>query len=348
MKKILLDAGHYKNYNKGAYPSYYEGNMTIKLAKYLKEYLEKNYKVQVDLTHSGLTKEMGLYERGAKAKGYDAFYSLHSNATTDTKVTRVVIIRNCLSNKYDAYAKELGDAIKDCMGITQATQVWYKQNSSGNEYYGVLRGAKAVGCDERYIVEHGFHSNYEVAKWLYSDANIKKLAEAEGKVMAKHHKLAKKTTTTTTTTTTTNKTTYVTGVYRVTADTLNIRSGAGTSYDKVTTTSKGSAYTIDKISGNWGHLKSDIGWICLDYCELVSASVETKTETKTETYTTGVYKVIVDTLNVRSGAGTSYDKVDTVAKGSAFTITKVSGNWGYLKSGAGWINISKDYCEKIS
>ena len=72
-----------------------------------------------------------------------------------------------------------------------------------------------------------------------------------------------------------------------------------------------------------------------------------ETEKKDETTTVGVYKVIVDTLNVREGAGTSYEKVGTLKKGEAYTITKISGNWGYLKSGLGWINISSSYCEKI-
>lgn len=70
-------------------------------------------------------------------------------------------------------------------------------------------------------------------------------------------------------------------------------------------------------------------------------------EKKDETTTVGVYRIIVDTLNVRKGAGTSYEKVGTVKKGEAYTIIKITGNWGYLKSGLGWINISSSYCEKI-
>ena len=70
------------------------------------------------------------------------------------------------------------------------------------------------------------------------------------------------------------------------------------------------------------------------------------TEVKEESaYTTGVYKVTADTLNVRKGAGSSYDKVGTLKKGEAYTITKVSGSWGYLKSGLGWIHLG--YTEKI-
>ena len=59
----------------------------------------------------------------------------------------------------------------------------------------------------------------------------------------------------------------------------------------------------------------------------------------------GVYKVTANTLNVRKGPGTSYAVTTTVKKGEAYTITKINGNWGYLKSGAGWIHLG--YTEKV-
>ena len=62
-------------------------------------------------------------------------------------------------------------------------------------------------------------------------------------------------------------------------------------------------------------------------------------------YTTGIYKVNTDTLNIRKGPSASYDKVGAVKKGDSYTIIKVDGNWGYLKSELGWINLK--YCIKI-
>lgn len=59
----------------------------------------------------------------------------------------------------------------------------------------------------------------------------------------------------------------------VTASSLNIRKGPGTSYPVVGSIAKGGAYTIVETSGNWGLLKSyekdRNGWICLDYTEKV-------------------------------------------------------------------------------
>ena len=55
----------------------------------------------------------------------------------------------------------------------------------------------------------------------------------------------------------------------------------------------------------------------------------------------GVYKVNSPdgVLNVRKGPGASYEVSCVVKNGEAFTITKINNNWGYLKSGAGWINL---------
>ena len=52
---------------------------------------------------------------------------------------------------------------------------------------------------------------------------------------------------------------------KVTASTLNVRDGAGTSYGIVTTVKKGEVYTISETKDNWGKLKSGAGWIYLDY-----------------------------------------------------------------------------------
>ena len=54
---------------------------------------------------------------------------------------------------------------------------------------------------------------------------------------------------------------------KVTANTLNVRNGAGTFYKVNTTVKKGEVYTIIKEKNGWGKLKSGTGWICLKYTE---------------------------------------------------------------------------------
>lgn len=58
-------------------------------------------------------------------------------------------------------------------------------------------------------------------------------------------------------------------------------------------------------------------------------------------------KVIDNALNIRSGAGTNYKIVGCIRDKGIYTITKTSGSWGYLKSGAGWISISTKYVKYV-
>lgn len=60
-------------------------------------------------------------------------------------------------------------------------------------------------------------------------------------------------------------------------------------------------------------------------------------------------RIITASLNIRTGPGTSYNKVGEVSKGDAFTIIEenAKGTWGKLKSGAGWICITSSYVEKV-
>lgn len=49
-------------------------------------------------------------------------------------------------------------------------------------------------------------------------------------------------------------------------------------------------------------------------------------------------KITADILNIRSGAGATYNKVGTYKKNTVVTITKVSNGWG--KTSKGWISLS--------
>lgn len=192
MKKILIDAGHYKGYNQSPiYKQYFEGDKMWILHLLLKEYLESTYIVQVDTTRKSITKDMNVFNRGYMSKGYDGFYSLHSNSCGNINVDRVVIIRGIGEKSLDAYCKKLGDGIKGIMGVRDNTEVFEKEYKKG-EYYGVLRGAKEAGIKNRFIIEHSFHSNKASATWLYDDDNLKKLAKVEGDIIAEHHKLERK------------------------------------------------------------------------------------------------------------------------------------------------------------
>ena len=57
-----------------------------------------------------------------------------------------------------------------------------------------------------------------------------------------------------------------------------------------------------------------------------------------------IIKVTGSGLRIRKGPGTNYEIAGTVRKGTKYTIVETQGNWGRLKSGAGWICL--DYTER--
>ena len=61
---------------------------------------------------------------------------------------------------------------------------------------------------------------------------------------------------------------YSVGRYRV-ADSmgLNVRTGPGVGYSKVTALINGTPLLILKVSGAWGYSRGAGGWVCLDYCK---------------------------------------------------------------------------------
>lgn len=58
-------------------------------------------------------------------------------------------------------------------------------------------------------------------------------------------------------------------------------------------------------------------------------------------------KVIVPELNIRAGAGTGFKLNGCITNKGVYTIVSTVGSWGKLKSGAGWINISSRYCQRV-
>ena len=58
-------------------------------------------------------------------------------------------------------------------------------------------------------------------------------------------------------------------------------------------------------------------------------------------------KVITDTLNVRYGASTSYDKISTLKKGDEVVITHEKDGWGLIQGAKGWISLNDKYVKKV-
>ena len=106
------------------------------------------------------------------------------------------------------------------------------------------------------------------------------------------------------------------------ATTLNVRSGPGTSYSRVDFLAKGTKVTIyertTKAGTQWGRIGSN-RWVCMSYVTLTEGDSGSSTTDGDEAKVTGA-----TTLNVRTGPGTSYNRVKYLTKGASITIYEYS------------------------
>ena len=146
--------------------------------------------------------------------------------------------------------------------------------------------------------------------------------------------------------TTTTPSTSITGTIKVN-DALNVRSGAGTSYSVIGSLKNGATVEIVETSGSWYKIKygSGYGYVSKDYVTVSSSnnnSSSNNTTTTPSTSTTGTIKVN-DTLNVRSGAGTSYSVIGSLKNGATIEIVETVNSWYKIKFNNGYGYVSKDY-----
>ena len=184
--KICLDAGHVgSKYNQSpVVKTYYESAMVWKLHLKLKAELETRG-FEVITTRADIDTDLGVYKRGTASKGCNVFISLHSNACSTESVDYPVVYRAYDNlNDVDVLALQIAKKIGELMGTNQAGRTATRKNSAGGEYYGVLRGARAVGTPFYMLIEHSFHTNTAATKWLSVDANLDKLAVAEAELLA--------------------------------------------------------------------------------------------------------------------------------------------------------------------
>ncbi|MGN1032591.1 MAG: SH3 domain-containing protein [Intestinibacter sp.] len=122
----------------------------------------------------------------------------------------------------------------------------------------------------------------------------------------------------------------------VTASSLNVRSGASTSYKKIGSLKKGNTVTIYDTKNGWYKIKYNgkNGWVSKQYVSTKTASSTTKTEKGT---------VTANSLNVRSGASTSYKKIGSLKKGSQVTIYDTKNGWYKIKYNGTYGWVSKQY-----
>ena len=122
----------------------------------------------------------------------------------------------------------------------------------------------------------------------------------------------------------------------VTADVLNVRSGPSTSYSITTKLYKGNKVEILETSNGWHKIKTSngtTGWVSASYISILQGSNSQSS-----------YKATVNatSLNVRSGASTSYSVITKLSKGTVEdVIERASNGWKKIKTSngtTGWVS----------
>ena len=91
----------------------------------------------------------------------------------------------------------------------------------------------------------------------------------------------------------------------------------------------------------------DMNWIYKDYISTKPATTKPVTKPSNVKKTDYSVKVTAQAgLNVRKGAGTNYNIITALKCGTVVTVSKASGNWGYVGKYGGWICL--DYTAKVS
>lgn len=131
---------------------------------------------------------------------------------------------------------------------------------------------------------------------------------------------------------------------KVTTSALNIRSGAGTGNSVVGCIRDKGTYTITETSGNWGKLKSGLGWICLDYTSKIGggSAPAQPTPAPQPAKPQGHYVGETVTINgVYASSGSNKKLNPAVKTGKITKILNGAANPYLLNNGnIGWVNDS--------
>lgn len=190
---IIIDPGHYDNYNQGVCQGYYEGAVMLQLGHYLASELSKRG-AEVYMTRTSLNDNPSLEDRGALAANADLFISLHSDAAADPAnlaASGVTVYYSIHRPESKALADQIGSGVSRAMSnqfLGSETRLY--PNTDDKDYYAVIRSAVDAGAQNAYLVEHGFHTNPKDCAVLMDDAKLMQIAKNEAKAIGDYFGLS--------------------------------------------------------------------------------------------------------------------------------------------------------------
>ncbi|MBY0597968.1 enterotoxin EntFM [Bacillus bingmayongensis] len=130
--------------------------------------------------------------------------------------------------------------------------------------------------------------------------------------------------------------------YTVTADVLNVRSGAGTGHNIISKVTEGQVLQVTGQENGWFkvNVNGQTGYVSGDF---VTTGGKQGTAVQQGT---GTYTVNVSSLNVRTGPSASHTVVGTVNKGQTVQVVGEVQDWFKINRDGGTGYVSKDFVTK--
>jgi len=123
----------------------------------------------------------------------------------------------------------------------------------------------------------------------------------------------------------------ITSYMYVNANELNVRSGVGTDFDKLTTLKRGDKVGLISMDGDWAKIQTEsgiTGYTVAKY--LVDSADKVGPETPV-----AYWYINANELNVRSGPGTEYEKIETLKRGDKIGYYSSEGEWARVLTPSG-------------
>ena len=199
-----------------------ERDITLKISRYLRDYLNEYEGIKVIMTHDGLPSdyEMELPDRGmvARNNNADMMISIHINdyATPNQNGAEVFVTANKLLPKYNEQSTKFGNLVLNelsKLGIANRgvkTRLcgdtgpkWEYSDGSVADYYAVIRYPMKGDSEDRgadlakgegipgVLIEHCFMKGHD-AQFLDSEKDIQNLARADCNALVAFYGLEKK------------------------------------------------------------------------------------------------------------------------------------------------------------
>ena len=200
---VVLDPGHGGTdsgaENQNGISSESESRLTLKIANYVKQELEKSSQFVVYMTRTD-DSYVGLSERVnyAASKNADILVSLHLNSA-DSKTANGAEILVPRTGRYNSkVAENAGQLAQDILKKLVSLGLYnrglvYRDSASGTkypdgstaDYYAIVRQGLQAGIPS-IIVEHAFISSTVDAKFLDSEADLQKIGRADAEGIAQY------------------------------------------------------------------------------------------------------------------------------------------------------------------